>query len=151
MKRIIRADLVGVVHTYREDGSEGPVLSKGDVVPDGVVVGDHLLATEDDGDEDEDEDRVPVVPQTDGARGAVPPAGGAPAVVKSDAGTGEPGDPGTPGDPGDGGLDKPAGNASTEAWAEYADAIGVEYDEGAGRDEIRAAVAARDAAAHDEA
>lgn len=36
----------------------------------------------------------------------------------------------------------PAGNASRETWAAYADEIGVEYDNDATRDEIRAAVAA---------
>lgn len=36
----------------------------------------------------------------------------------------------------------PKGNASREAWAEYADTLGVEYADDASRDDIKAAVAA---------
>jgi len=148
MTRSIRADLEGVVHTYREDGSEGPVLSKGDVVPDGVVVGDHLLATEDD---DTEADQAVADPQTDGARGQASAddtdaADGDGTVDETDGE--DDGDAADDSDD-DAGLDKPAGNASTEAWENYADARGIEYAEGAGRDEIRAAVAEHDAAEHE--
>lgn len=36
----------------------------------------------------------------------------------------------------------PRGNAGRDAWAEYADSLGVEYAEDAGREDIKAAVAA---------
>lgn len=40
----IRSDLEGVVHAYTADGSPlGHTLAAGDDVPNGVVVGDHLL------------------------------------------------------------------------------------------------------------
>lgn len=39
--------------------------------------------------------------------------------------------------------DAPHGNASREAWAAYADRLGVEYPEGAKQKEIRELVAAR--------
>jgi hypothetical protein len=34
----------------------------------------------------------------------------------------------------------PKGNASRDEWAAYADSLGVEYDEGAGREDIKSAV-----------
>lgn len=34
-------------------------------------------------------------------------------------------------------VKRPAGNASTEAWAAYADHLGVDLPDGASRDEIR--------------
>lgn len=37
-------------------------------------------------------------------------------------------------------LTPPAGNASTEEWATFARSLGIEIDEGAKRDEIRALV-----------
>lgn len=40
----------------------------------------------------------------------------------------------------------PAGNASTEKWAEYARSLGVEINADAGRDAIKEAVAAHEAA-----
>lgn len=39
-----------------------------------------------------------------------------------------------------GGTQAPKGNASRDEWAAYADSLGVEYDEDAGRDDIKAAV-----------
>lgn len=44
-------------------------------------------------------------------------------------------------DSGDSGA--PKGNASRDEWAAYADSLGVEYDEGAGREDIKAAVESR--------
>jgi len=44
----------------------------------------------------------------------------------------------------DAGDGAPKGNASRDAWAEYADSIGVEYDGEASRDDIKAAVAANE-------
>lgn len=38
--------------------------------------------------------------------------------------------------------DAPKGNASREEWARYAESLGVEFDEDAKRDEIKAAVEA---------
>lgn len=38
----------------------------------------------------------------------------------------------------------PKGNASRDAWAEYADSLGVEYEDEASRDDIKAAVAAHE-------
>lgn len=38
----IRADLMGVVHVY-SNGADAKVLKAGDEVPEGYVVGDHLL------------------------------------------------------------------------------------------------------------
>jgi hypothetical protein len=142
MTRNIRAALEGVVHTYLADGSEGPVLSAGDTVPDDVMVGDHL--TDAAATDDTDDHQPPADPKTDGARSDVP----ADDEDADDEGEGENADGDGDGENQDG-LEKPAGNARTEEWEQYADAIGVEYDEGAGRDEIRAAVAAYEAAEHE--
>lgn len=43
---------------------------------------------------------------------------------------------------GDGTLEEPAGNASRDEWAAYAESIGVEFDDDAGRNDIRDAVEA---------
>lgn len=83
----VREDLVGVVW-YTVDGGEARSLKAGDAVPEGVELGDHLLA----------DLRLP----------------------KS--------------------SDQPAGNASTEAWQEYAKSQGATDDDidGLSRDDIRA-------------
>lgn len=40
--------------------------------------------------------------------------------------------------------ESPRGNSSRQAWADYADSLGIDYPEGARRDDIRAAVEAAD-------
>ena len=49
-----------------------------------------------------------------------------------------------------GASDRPRGNASRDDWAAYATGRGIEFDENANRDEIRAAVDAAEAGAADE-
>lgn len=149
MTRIIRTDLEGVVHTYREDGSVGAVLSAGDVVPDGVVVGDHLTAPghkDSDSDQHDDGTQAPapgVQETSDGEDGAIGDAIGDEdddsevegAAEDEDAELGDDGEA-------EAALEAPRGNAATEAWADYADALGVEYEPGATRTDIQAAIAA---------
>jgi len=47
--------------------------------------------------------------------------------------------------PSDGGDGVPKGNASRQEWANYADSLGVEYDENAKREDIKAAIDAAQA------
>jgi len=167
MTRIIRSDLEGVVHAHLHDGTlNAVVLQAGDVVPDGVLVGDHLLAPQRD-DVDTDSDRqaaglraaeTRVQGPSDDEPGDKDERGDAPVDDDSDELLDDDGnedelsdgaddedvdtDADTDADADDEGLEAPRGNASTEAWAEYADALGVEYDDGATRTEIQAAVAA---------
>lgn len=62
----------------------------------------------------------------------------------TDPGEPDPADPSEPGDPADpaDGPEKPAGNASTEDWATFAKAVGVEVDDDATRKQIVEAVEA---------
>ncbi|WP_163275335.1 hypothetical protein [Cellulomonas iranensis] len=83
-------------------------------------------------------------------RGAAADAGSAPQDASGDAGA-DPDDAAaeeqeTPqGD--DGEPAKPRGNGARDAWAKWADSLGVTYDEDATRDEIKAAVEAAQAQA----
>ena len=174
MTRIIRSDLEGVVHAHLHDGTlNAVVLGAGDVVPDGVVVGDHLIAPEqddvetsgadpaqargksaeagsgsdpadpadpdqpdqraDEDDEDDEDDELDELDDQDEVPETEPADD-----VDEDTGDELSDDEGDQ----DEGLDAPRGNARTEEWAEYADALGVEYEPDATRTEIQAAIAA---------
>lgn len=159
MTRIIRSDLEGVVHAHLHDGTlNAVVLQAGDPVPDDVYVGDHVLEPEDDEpadvatsarpapvgasapDSDEPADDELADELADDEDGELADDEGADGELADDEdGDGEPADDE---DAEDEGLDAPKGNARVEEWAEYADALGVEYEPNATRTQIQAAIAA---------
>lgn len=121
----IRKDLVGVVHAYN-DAYDSVVLAAGDKVPDGFFVGEHLLKAA----KDETEPTEPVTPTT-------------PVTPNEPVTPAEPVTP-TPS------TDAPPRNgkgSGKDAWAAYAESIGVVIEADWSRDDITAAVDAAAAAA----
>jgi len=112
----IRHDLEGVVFPYTADGTPaGFHLSAGDEVPDGIVVGPHLIE--------------PETPEANAAEEPEPAAEAADDEPEAESA----------------GDEVPDGRASRQVWADYADRIGAAYPEGATKAEIRAAVEAHSA------
>lgn len=115
----IRSDLEGYVLAHRGNGLQGATpLKAGDDVPDDTIVGDHLLAPDDDalGDSDGGSANSP-----DASATGTTPAGAVPT--------------------------KPTTNSSKAEWLAWAEHLELDVDDKTTKDALRGAVAAFEAAA----